>query len=179
MRILEQHEIIEAVLEPWSAALGPARVAYRGHVYRVLNAARWLLGTERHDALLAVAGAFHDLGIWSDATFDYLPPSARRAEQYAHEHGEIDPALVATIIEQHHRLRRYVEAAPLADVVEAFRRADLVDLSRGLLSAGLDRERRRELVTAFPYAGFHGHLVRIGLAWWLRHPLRPLPMVRF
>lgn len=177
VNLLERHDIVEAVLDPWSAALGPARDAYRGHVYRVFHAARWLLRTERHDALLATAAAFHDLGIWSDATFDYLLPSARRAEQYAREHGQLDAALVALVVEQHHRLRRYVEG-PSADVVEAFRRADMVDLSRGWLSAGLERARLRELVAVFPYAGFHRGLVRIALAWWVRHPLRPLPMMR-
>jgi hypothetical protein len=81
------------------------------------------------------------------------------------------------MIDQHHRLRRVVEG-PEPEVVEAFRRADLVDLSRGVLRAGLPRELISELAARFPYAGFHGFLARTGLRWAVRHPLRPLPMVR-
>ena len=31
---------------------------------------------------IAVATAFHDLGIWTDGTFDYLQPSVRLASAY-------------------------------------------------------------------------------------------------
>ena len=33
----------------------------------------------------AVAVAFHDLGIWTDNTLDYLPPSVNRAKTYLAE----------------------------------------------------------------------------------------------
>jgi hypothetical protein len=90
----------------------------------------------------------------------------------------LDGETVAALIEQHHRLRR-VRRGPHAEVVEAFRRADLVDVSRGVFRAGLDRAFLGELLRAFPYAGFHAMLVRTALAWALRHPTRPLPMLRF
>lgn len=166
---------IEEVLEAWSVALGRARDAYRGHVYRVFNVARRLAGSAAHDEVLAAASAFHDLGIWSDRTWDYLDPSVARArEQLSARWPEVDEAAVVAAIANHHRLRRVRDGG----VVEAFRRADLVDVSRGLFSAGLDRGFHGELVRELPYCGFHRILLRTALAWFVRHPLRPLPMVR-
>jgi hypothetical protein len=181
--LVERNPSIDEILEAFRDALGPAKVAYRGHVYRVFNCARWLLGTDAEDSSLAIASAFHDVGIWSDRTFDYLAPSIARAEAYleaasaARPSSSASAATVARIIAQHHRLRRVRGPSP-APLIEAFRLADRVDVSRGWLRAGLSRERLRELVTVFPYAGFHGELVRVACAWFLRHPLRPLPMLR-
>jgi hypothetical protein len=169
--------LLEDILATWAGALGGAREAYRGHAYRVYNSTRRLAGRDAPEDLLATAAAFHDLGIWSDGTFDYLAPSIARARRHVEEHAiAVDPALLASVIENHHRLRRWRGAG--APVVEAFRRADLVDVSRGWVRAGLPKQFLRELLAAFPYAGFHGVLVRTAFAWFVRHPLRPLPMLR-
>src|SRR5262249_27517781 len=133
MQPVERHPLVEEVLGAWQEALGAERVAYRGHVYRVLNYARALLGSAKHEDALAVASAFHDLGIWSDRTFDYLPPSIQRGEAFRRARmPSLSADLLARMIGQHHRLRRIVDG-PEPEVVEAFRRADLVDLSHGAL----------------------------------------------
>lgn len=179
MRLVDRQPLIEEALEIWAPALGPARAAYRGHVYRVFNFARRVLGSERHDDALALASAFHDIGIWSDATFDYLGPSIRRATEHVRaRRPALSAELIADVIRNHHLLRR-ARAGSAADVIEAFRRADLTDVSRGLLRGELDAGFVREAVAAFPYAGFHGALLRAALPWCVRHPLRPLPMLRF
>ena len=166
------------MLEEWSSALGRDRARYGGHAYRVYNVARRLVGSERRDDELALSSAFHDLGIWSDCTFDYLAPSIARAHAYLEGRAPELPAdLIAEVIENHHRLRR-VRFGVDPEVIEAFRRADLVDVSRSWYGAGLDRRFLREVVSAFPYAGFHGMLVKTALSWFVRHPLRPLPMLR-
>ncbi len=144
----------------------------------MFNCARRIFGGADADDSLAVASAFHDLGIWSDGTFDYLAPSAARAASWCQaERRDLDVDLVTRTIENHHRLRRY-SGPPDAQVVEAFRRADLVDVSRGLVRSGLPRELLRELGGRFPYRGFHSILVGTALRWFVRHPLRPLPMLR-
>jgi hypothetical protein len=178
MNIVDHHPVIEEVLDAWSPSLARARAAYGGHVYRVFNYARRLFGSASHDDDFAVASAYHDLGIWSDRTFDYLAPSSARAADYLRARGPgASPRLVAEVIENHHSLRRVRSGtAPL--VAEAFRRADYVDLSRGWLRAGMDRAFVREVSVTFPYRGFHGLLSRAAFAWSLRHPLRPLPMLR-
>ncbi len=178
MEIITRHALIEETLDEWDAAFGAARRAYRGHAYRVFNVTRRLLGRDDADDLLAVTSAFHDLGIWSDSTFDYLAPSVARARTFFEQRAPaVDIDLCVRTIENHHALRRYV-TEPAADVVDAFRRGDLVDASRGWLRAGMDRRFLRELVAQWPYAGFHGIIIRTALGWMLRHPLRPLPMLR-
>jgi L-aminopeptidase/D-esterase-like protein len=145
----------------------------------VFNYARRLLGSDARDDALAVASAFHDIGIWTDGTWDYLPPSIARATEYIEAHLPQAPAaLVADIIDNHHRLTR-VRGRDEADVVEAFRSADLADVSFGILRAGLDAQLVKDLAAAFPYAGFHAGLVRAAVPWIMRHPWKPLPMLRW
>jgi hypothetical protein len=176
VEIIERHPVLEDVLGTWAEALGNARAGYSGHAYRVFNIARRVIGTDDNNDALAIAAAFHDLGIWSDKTFDYLAPSSARAQTHIEaEKSGISADLVAELIENHHRLRRVRNSA----VVEAFRQADLVDVTAGLYRAGVGREFLRELTTAFPYSGFHGILIKTALAWFVRHPLRPFPMLRF
>lgn len=128
--LLTHHALIDDVLAVWRDALGRDADAYRGHVYRVFNFARALARDPLRDDAIAVAATFHDLGIWSDMTFDYLAPSARLADDYlASRRPELDRGEVARMIALHHKLTRCpVDAGALA---EAFRRADLIDLSLG------------------------------------------------
>lgn len=178
MQPIETHSVLDDALEPWSEHLGAARVPYRNHAYRVFNFARALLGSASGDETLAVTSAFHDLGIWSDRTFDYLAPSEARAREFLERRLPAAPAeLIVAAIEHHHRLGP-VRGAEGAGLIDAFRRADLVDVSRGVYRAGLDRAFRQDVLERLPYAGFHGVLVRTGLAWWARHPLRPVPVLR-
>lgn len=178
LALIDRHPIIDDVLVTWQSALGSADRAYGGHAYRVFNVARRILGSDGSDDALAVASAFHDIGIWTDGTFDYLAPSAARARDYLREnHPTIGDDVVDALIANHHRLRRVTRGESPA-AVDAFRRADLVDVSRGLIRGGVERAFLRELVAAFPHAGFHGLLVRTALSWWVRHPLRPFPMLR-
>jgi hypothetical protein len=177
--LVDRQPLIDEVLQAFAPALGTGGPAYRGHVYRVYNLARCLLGSARRDDELAVASAFHDLGIWSDGTFDYLGPSLLRANDYVRERRPgVSADLVAALIGNHHLLFRVRHGAE-PETVEAFRRADLVDVSGAWYRAGLDRGFLRELGSVFPYLGFHGVLARAAGAWFVRHPLRPLPMVRF
>jgi len=176
--LVERNALIDEVLSAFAASLGADSAAYRGHAYRVFNLSRRLLGSGRKDDELAVSSVFHDLGIWSDKTFDYLEPSLARANDFlAERRPELPASLVAEVIRNHHLLRR-VRGGAEPEVVEAFRRADLVDVSGAWFRAGLERSFLRELGAAFPYAGFHGVLLRTALSWFVRHPLRPLPMLR-
>lgn len=170
-----QNALLDDVLEAHRAVIGRDFQGYRGHVYRTFNFALALAGSEVSEPQLAVAAAFHDLGIWTDGTFDYLAPSARRAVDYVASRGlDVDAEELERAVSWHHRLRSCGGGA-----VEAFRRADWVDVSWGLLRFGLPRELLRDARRAFPNAGFHRCLVREGVRWAARHPLRPLPVLRF
>ena len=110
---------------------------YRGHVYRVLNFARVLVpDRDDRDDKLAVAAAFHDLDVFS--TLDYLTPSIRAQDAWLKQTGrEAWAAELAVVIAEHHRFATY--RGPHAWLAEGFRRADLVDLSQGLIRFGLPR----------------------------------------
>lgn len=171
---------LDELLQAHAPALGADFTAYRNHCYRVLNLAVSLLATDDADALdkIAIAVAFHDLGIWTDRTFDYLPPSEQRAQAWLAQAGlEAWSAEIGAMIREHHKIRRYrLEPAPL---VEAFRKADWVDVSHGLIAGGLSRPYLCALFASFPNAGFHRRLVQLSLRRLLSHPWSPLPMLRF
>jgi hypothetical protein len=80
------------------------------------------------------------------------------------------------MVELHHKLTPCRGADDA--LVEAFRRADLVDLSFGFVRFGLPRAWVAEVQAAFPAAGFHLRVVQLVGGHALRHPLRPLPMMR-
>jgi hypothetical protein len=79
--MLKEIATLDELLTAHAGALGRDFTAYRNHTYRVVNlcAAQQPVGPEQLERL-AIAAAFHDLGIWTDGTFDYLPPSVRLAE---------------------------------------------------------------------------------------------------
>lgn len=126
---------------------------------------------------LATAVVFHDLGIWTHHTFDYLKPSVELA--CAHlvgtGHDEWSTEITEMIL-QHHKIFPYREQRQW--LVEPLRRADLVDVSRGLITFGLPRKLIREIYATWPTNGFHKRLVQLELTRLRKHPLNPLPMVR-
>ncbi len=134
--ILTKIDLLDEVLDAHGSALGRDHVAYRNHTYRVANLCQ-ALGVEAPEAQMkaAIAAAFHDLGIWTDRTFDYLVPSAKLAQEHLVRTGlgEWGPEIEAMILE-HHKLT----AAPPAPsaLVETFRRADWIDVTFGARSFG-------------------------------------------
>ena len=101
----------------------------------------------------------------------------REARGYLEETGHAGWAdEVAAMIEWHHKLSPYEGAH--AERVEAFRKADLVDFSFGLLRSGLSRKSVSQVFAADPPWNFRRFLLRITLLWPLQHPLRPFPVFR-
>jgi hypothetical protein len=140
MHAFTAFELVDDILQSHAQALGADLPAYRNHVTRMLHFVFAIApALQSASQAILIAGAFHDLGIWTARTFDYLDPSSRLAQDYLRAQG-LEPLgpEVALIIGQHHKLRAYT--GPFAQSVEAFRRADLVDLSLGLIRAGLSRE---------------------------------------
>ena len=164
---------VDAILGRWKNELGADAEAYRNHVLRVIDFCTALHDGDRDQIVLAAC--FHDLGIWTDGTFDYLQPSVARARDYLREQGlEAWSDQIAAMIGMHHRIRRHSD--PL---VEAFRRSDLVDVSLGLVRFGLPAALVRDVRSRHPNAGFHKRLVRLACGWWVRHPLHPLPVLKW
>jgi len=67
---------IAEVLDDQASELGRDFIPYRNHVYRVVNPSLAIVGDSRVELeKIAVATVFHDLGIWTNKTFDSIAPS--------------------------------------------------------------------------------------------------------
>jgi len=179
MNLRTSFPLVDNILGAFSGPLGMDMSAYRNHVYRVLNYLLLLLPKHGVNAdLMLIAAAFHDLGIWTDETFDYLEPSKRLARNYLVAKGfaHFGPEVEA-IIDHHHKLSPY--RGVFSSTVEPFRQADLIDLSLGVFRFGISPEWVCTVKAEFPNAGFHRRLVSLTCRQFLRNPLRPLPMFRW
>ncbi|MFX0580701.1 HD domain-containing protein [Nocardia nepalensis] len=173
---------IDRRLNPWLPQLGSDRVAYTNHVLRVLELCNLLAGgsgsppSTREEYL--TAAAFHDLGIWTAGTFDYLAPSAGLALQWLDQIDRSELAeLVVAMIHQHHKIR---PAGDAGDPIEIFRRADAIDVEYGLLGRfGIARSTYRELAERYPDKGFHRRLVQLAAKRIRTNPASPLPMLKW
>ena len=170
---------LDAVLRAHAVDLGSDFTAYRNHAYRVVNLCVALRPAEGEASRkLAIAAAFHDLGIWTDKTFDYLAPSVELscAHLVTLDKREWEPEVSRMILE-HHRISRYREQPD--SLVEPFRQADWIDISRGLFSFGLPRKVIRQIFAAWPDAGFHKKLAQLSLRRLRTNPGSPLPMLKW
>lgn len=170
--------LLDEILDRHAAPLGADFAAYRNHAYRVTNFCGALAPGSIDEPAIGIAAAFHDLGIWTDATFDYLEPSQRHAREWlaAGAHRSLS-GLVDAMIGHHHQVTAYRGAQ--GALVDLFRRADWLDVTRGLLPTVIPRAFLAEVFGAFPDAGFHRKLLRLTARQLVRNPLKPLPMLRW
>jgi len=176
MTCIENNETIDFILGSYKKDLGADFEPYRNHVYRVFNFAILNVKTDREIKILGIATAFHDLGIWTNNTFDYLMPSIELAKKYCLMNCIDNDSIneIEIIIGEHHKLTR-IKNNRLAEI---FRQADLTDLSLGLIHNGIDKKSIRYIRAMFPNKGFHFKLVRLFFENLLVNPLRPLPMYK-
>ena len=179
MNIVLEFPVTDDILTSFALVIGSDLQGYRNHIYRVLNfyiAISGIAGLPSET--VQIAAAFHDLGIWTDQTLDYLEPSVRLAEDYLADRqlSHLSSEVTALILE-HHKVRPYGAAHALS--VEPFRRADVIDVTLGAVTFGLPRDFIKTVKSTFPNHGFHGMLIRLTARQFLRSPLRPLPMFRW
>ena len=176
MDLVLQTPILDKVLDDHAAELGSDFAAYRNHAYRVMNFCVALSPDGlAHLEKVAIAAAFHDLGIWTNRTFDYIPTSVALARAHLNASGQAAWASEITeMIFQHHKISPYRGDA----LVEEFRRADLVDVSRGLIRFGLPGQHVNKVLSTWPDSGFHRRLLQLALHRLGTHPWNPLPMIR-
>ena len=168
---------VSAMLAPWAKQLGEDRVPYTNHIVRVLLLCEELSPGALDRTEFIAAGVFHDLGIWSDDTFDYLDPSIDRAKDWLEAEGHSDLfELVARMIDQHHKLRA---AGGPNDPVEVFRRADTIDVLMGARRFGVKFSAYRRIRKDYPDRGFHRRLVQLTAKRFTEQPTSPLPMYKW
>ena len=178
MEIENKLPLVDGILDSFAVVIGADLQAYRNHVYRVVNLC-FSLGsfTDAERERIQIAGCFHDIGIWTAGTLDYLLPSEDCAAAYLRENGKAGwvPEVVE-MIEMHHGLSSRANS-PFT-LVEPFRRADIADFSLGIVPMGIPRKLITALQQEFPNAGFHKRLVQLGARRLATNPLDPLPMFR-
>ena len=80
---MRDHEpLIDELLGRFRQEIGADLEKYANHVHRVFETCvmRDTDPANRHK--YAIAAVFHDIGIWTAHTIDYLPPSMEQAEHY-------------------------------------------------------------------------------------------------
>jgi len=178
MELVTQFVEVDRLLDSYRDKLGANHDAYRNHLYRMMNFTLFLNGPDESMlAPLEVAGFFHDIDFVLSGNNNYLEPSAEMARDYLDETGRSELApLVTDLIVWHHKLTRY--KGDQGEIVEYFRLADLIDLSLGIIRAGVDRAFIKKAQNEFPNAGFHKVLATTILPYAITHPFKPMPMMR-
>ncbi len=178
MEVMTSFALLDDLFSGYKPVLGVDYDLYRNHCMRVFNFCRAFAGDSSDAAdKIAIAALFHDLGIWSDDTFDYIAPSQLLARSYLENSGRvtwIDE--IEAMIGEHHKLTRY-RVNPLW-LVESFRKADWIDISGGMLRFHLPDDYVTDVLEAFPNEGFYKKLAQLSVDRLKTHPFNPLPMVK-
>lgn len=166
--------MIPNILAPYSAILGADFQGYSNHASRVYYYSITLL-LMKQNKKLAIAAAFHDLDIWVNNDLDYLPGSAALACKYLKDQKlNYLPDEMQYIINNHHKMSRIsgnIEA-------EAFRKADLIDLTGGRIKFNIPKVLIREIEDKYPRLNFSRTIAKKVIKHMLKNPLHPLPMLR-
>lgn len=179
LKIIERIPIIDDILGSRRQPLGRDFTAYRNHCYRVANFCLALCaGRDVVSDRIFIAAAFHDLGIWTHRTFDYLGPSCMIVREYLVKIDRVAwTSEVEAMIVFHHKITPYRQNP--AWLVEPFRKADWMDVSKGVVTFGLPRGFASDVLSTFPNAGFHRRLVELTIQRMKTDPFSPLPMMKW
>ena len=152
---------VEELFKRYEDLIGRDFPGYRNHVYRTITYAMHFLGNAvEHERLVETAFVYHDIGLWTDHELAYLEPSEAVAIADNQKLGlGLDPDLLRDAIHWHHKIFPYT--GPHRDIIEACRKADWIDASKGMLRKGISRAAIREVEAAFPNLGFHNSLMRL------------------
>ena len=174
---METNYLIEQILQYYKEYLQKDFEKYRNHVYRVYLLCTALDTDPGKKDKYAIASVFHDLGIWTNKTFDYLEPSISLANDYLSKQNKSAwQTEIRLMIDMHHKMTRY--NGEFEETVEVFRKADWIDVSKGFVRFGLDKGKIRQVTRQFPTKGFHRFLLKKTFINFLSHPFNPLPMFK-
>lgn len=152
---------VESLLAPFQSTIGRDFDGYRNHIYRCITYAMHFLDhSPEHEQLVETAFVYHDIGLWTDKTLEYLEPSESAAVLDNETHGwGLNPDVLRGAIHWHHKVFRYKGSH--AKVIEACRKADWIDATQGLLRKGISRSAIAKVEATFPNCGFHRSLLRL------------------
>ncbi len=152
---------VEELLARYEKYIGADFPGYRNHVYRAITYALHFLGyASEYERLVETAFVYHDIGLWTAHELAYLEPSETLAVADNEKFGwGLDAQMLRAAIHWHHKIFPY--SGPHQTVVEACRKADWIDASKGMLRKGIDKAAIRQVEAAFPNLGFHDSLLRL------------------
>lgn len=161
MKIIDYSDRVEKLLSKFEPTIGEDFKSYRGHVYRVLTyAMQFLDGDEEARPIVETALAYHDLGLWTDRELAYLEPSeALVLADNESENWGFDPDALKQMIHWHHKVTPY--HGPHQRLVEAVRKADWIDATKGFRRMGLTKVQVKTVEDAIPNYNFLGVLQRL------------------
>jgi hypothetical protein len=170
------NDTIDGILNTHRSELEENYESYRNHVYRVYNFALTQLDANQELEKLSIASAFHDLGIWTNKTLDYLEPSAKLAREYCKKQNISlsDTNEIEMMINNHHKLSE-VESSVMAEIL---READLIDLTLGFVPKGRKKAEIKLIKDLFPNKGFHLFLLKLFAKNLIRNPKHPFPIFK-
>lgn len=174
---MESANFTDDLLLPFKAILGRDFTRYSNHVQRVYLNCLLLDKDPANQERYAIAAVYHDIGIWTDHTFDYLQPSIEQLKKFLIATGrEQLEKEISLMIYWHHKIKPY--SGDYANTVETFRKADWIDVSLGLLSFGGDKKTMSSYRSQYPNRGFHLFLLKQAAKNFLKHPLNPIPVFK-
>lgn len=152
---------VEGILAKYKDQIGDDFAGYRNHVYRTISyAMHFLEYDEQYEKLVETAFAYHDIGLWTDKELAYLEPSEAVALKDNAEHAwGLEPNALQGAIHWHHKIMPY--KGEHEKVIEACRKADWIDASKGLIKKGMSKDNIKKVEETFPNNGFHDTLLRL------------------
>ena len=159
--IKTERPFVEELFARYETLIGRDFPGYRNHVYRAITYAMHFLGNAKeYERLVEAAFVYHDIGLWTDHKLAYLEPSEAVAIADNQEVGlGLDSDLLRDAIHWHHKI--FACTGPHREIVEACRKADWIDASKGMLRKGMSRGAIAEVEASFPNLGFHDSLIRL------------------
>lgn len=152
---------VQSLLSRYEADIGADLPAYQNHVYRAITYAMHFLENDpEFEPLVETAFVYHDIGLWTNHELAYLEPSESLALEDNEKYGwGLDADMLRGAIHWHHKISPYT--GPHENVIEACRKADWIDASKGVLRKGLSKSTVKQVEIAFPNLGFHDTLLRL------------------
>lgn len=161
IKIKLERPLVEELFARYENVIGKDFPGYRNHVYRTITYAMHFLEYDpEFEPLIETAFVYHDIGLWTDHELAYLEPSeaVALADNEKYEWGLNADALRGAI-HWHHKIFPY--KGPHEKVIEACRKADWIDASKGTIRKGLSKAAVQEVEAAFSNLGFHDTLLRL------------------
>jgi predicted hydrolase (HD superfamily) len=165
-----------AALEKLREITGEAASPMERHGLRVFLIADRLATAREAEVdreVLLIAGLLHDVGLYDEASHGgvYVSEGAEFTAELLREQGwsEDRIRLCFDAIERHHEIRPQWNRGT---EVEVIRRADLVDLTTGVVTFGLAREWLRDLFKSVPRDGTYATIGREVASQLIHRPLK-------